>query len=132
MVISMSQIILDAGRIKAYEGLKMLCEYAGKDSGWCDGLWMDMLTDYELYEEFVYYLAHHSLADNMKVEGYSLTDFYVWQMERHNLANDTGKNTAGCNKEEMVLQAFKSMAEMKKAPEYYKRKLSEGRGMDKE
>ena len=128
----MSQIILDSGKIKAYESLKILCEYTGKSSEWCDELWLDILTDYELYEEFVYYLVHHSLADNMKAEGYSLTDFYVWQMDRHNLANDTGKNTGICNKEEMVLNAFKSMAEMKKNPEYYKRKLSDGSGMDKE
>lgn len=128
----MSQIILDSGKIKAYEGLKMLCEYSGKSSEWCDGLWLDMLTDYELYEEFVYYLEHHSLADHMRIEGYSLTDFYVWQMERYNLASDSGKNTEICNKEKMVLQSFKTMAEMKKNPEYYKRKLTDGSGMDKE
>lgn len=128
----MAQIIFDSGKIKAYESLKMLCEYTGKSMEWCDGLWMDMLTDHELYEEFVYYLEHHALADHMRVEGYSLTDFYVWQMERYNLASDSGKNTGACNKEEMVLQSFKAMAEMKKNPEYYKRKLSDGSGMDKE
>lgn len=132
MVINMSQIILGLEKIKAYEGLKMLCGYADKSEQWCDGLWMDMLTDPELYGEFVYYLENHSLADKMKIEGYSLTDFYVWQMERYNLANDSGKNTDICNKEEMVLQSFKTMAEMKKNPEYYKRKLTEGSGMDKE
>ena len=128
----MSQIIFDSGKIKAYESLKMLCEYTGKSLEWCDGLWMDILTDHELYEEFVYYLEHHALADQMRVEGYSLIDFYVWQMERYNLANDSGKNTSACNKEEMVLQSFKAMAEMKKNPEYYKRKMSDGSGMDKE
>lgn len=128
----MSHIIFDSGKIKAYESLKMLCEYTGKSLEWCDGLWMDILTDNELYEEFVYYLEHHALADNMQVEGYSLIDFYVWQMERYNLANDSGKNTAACNKEEMVLQSFKAIAEMKKNPEYYKKKLSDGSGMDKE
>lgn len=128
----MAQIILDSEKIKAYEGLKMLCEYAGKPRKWRDELWLNMLSDYELYKEFVYYLEHHSLADYMKVEGYSLTDFYVWQMEKYNLASDSGKNTERCNKEEMVLQAFKAMAGMKKNPDYYKRKLSEGSGMDKE
>lgn len=128
----MSHIILDFAKIKVYEGLEMLCEYAGKSLEWCDELWADMLADYELYDEFVYYLEHHSLADHMEVEGYSLTDFYVWQMERYNLAIDSGRNTDGCNKEEMVLQAFKTMAQMKKNPEYYKRKLTEGLGMDKE
>ena len=128
----MSHIILDSEKIKVYESLKMLCEYSEKSGEWCDGLWLDMLTDHELYEEFVYYLENHSLADHMQVEGYSLTDFYVWQIDRYNLVSDSGKNTGVCNKEEMVLESFKTMAEMKKNPEYYKRKLSDGSGMDKE
>lgn len=128
----MSHIILDSEKLKVYESLKMLCDYAGKSMEWRDKLWMDILTDYELYEEFVYYLEHHSLLDHMQAEGFSLTDFYVWQMDRYNIVSDSGKNTAACNKEEMVLQAFKAMAEMKKNPEYYKRKLTDGSGMDRE
>lgn len=128
----MSQIILGSEKIKAYEGLKMLCEYAGRSTEWCDMLWMEMLKDAGLYGEFVYYLEHHSLADKMQVNGYSLTDFYVWQMERYNLAKDSGKNTGICNKEELVLLAFESMAGMKKDPEYYIKKMNEGQGLDKE
>lgn len=132
MVTGMSQIICGTEKIKVYEGLKMLCEYAGKSAEWCDGLWITILTDYELYGEFLYYLEHHSFADRMKVAGYSLTDCYVWQMERYNLAKDTGKNTESCNKEEMVLEAFRTMAGIKKNPAYYRQKMSEGSGMDKE
>ena len=126
----MSQIIYDTEKIKAYEGLKMLCEYTGKPESWCNELWLAMLTDYELYREFIYFLEHHSFADHMKVSGYSLTDFYVWQLERYNLTRDIGKNPESCNKEEMVLQAFQTMAAMKKDPDYYIRKLDEGSGMD--
>lgn len=128
----MSQIIYSTEKIKAYEGLKKLCEYAGESEAWCNELWMSLLTDVELYREFLYYLEHHSFADHMKVSGYSLTDCYVWQLERYNLAKDTGKNTASCNKEEMVLQAFHTMAGMKNDPSYFKRKFSEGSGMDRE
>lgn len=127
----MSHIICGTEKIKVYEGLKALCEYAGKSEEWCNELWLNILTDYELYGEFLYYLEHHGFADHMKAAGYSLTDCYVWQMERYNLAQDTGKNTEKCNKEEMVLQAFRTMAQIKKNPDYYIRKLSEGAGMDK-
>ena len=127
----MSYIICGTEKIKVYEGLKALCDYAGKTEEWCNELWLTILTDYELYGEFLYYLEHHGFADRMKVGGYSLTDCYVWQMERYNLAQDTGKNTASCNKEELVLQAFWTMAELKKDPAYYQRKFGEGAGMDK-
>lgn len=128
----MSQIIYDTEKIKAYDGLKTLCEYAGKTAEWCNELWLILLTDYELYTEFIYYLEHHSFADRMKAAGYSLTDCYVWQMEQYNLRSDSGKNTANCNKEKMVLQAFRTMAEMKKEPARYQRKLSEGSTLDRE
>lgn len=128
----MSPIICATEKIKVYEGLRMLCEYAGKNELWCDELWMDMLSDHELYEEFLYYLEHHSFADRMKVTGYSLTDLYVWRMQRDNLSKDTGKNTESCNKEEMVLQAFRTMAQMKKDPVRYAGKLNENAGMDRE
>ncbi len=128
----MSQIIYATEKVRTYDGLKRLCEYAGKSDEWCSELWIALLADPQLYREFVYYLEHHAFADHMKVEGYSLTDFYVWQMERHNLINDTGKNTEACNKEAMVLQAFWTMTEIKKEPAGLKRRLEEGSGMDRE
>lgn len=123
-------IILGTEKLKAYRGLSMLCEYAGKNAEWCDELWLAVLTDYELYQELLYYLEHHCFADRLKAAGYSLTDLYVWQMGRDNLRRDTGKNTANCNKEEMVLRAFWAMAEMRKDPLRYERKLADGPGMD--
>ena len=128
----MASIICATEKLKVYEGLQMLCEYAGKSGQWCDSLWTAMLDDPELYEEFLYYLENHSFADRMKTAGYSLTDFYVRQMRYDNLIKDTGKNTAVCNKEEMVLQAFRAMAEMKKDPVRCAEKLSEDAGMDRE
>lgn len=128
----MSHIICATEKMKVYESLQTLCEYAGKSPKWRDELWFMILTDYELYGEFLYYLEHHGFADRMKTAGYSLTDCYVWQMEQYNLLNDSGKNTANCNKEALVLQAFKTMAQMKKDPDGYRRKMSAGKGMDRE
>lgn len=128
----MSQIIYATEKIRAYDGLKRLCEYAGKPDEWCSELWLALLEDGELYEEFVYYLEHHGFADSMKAEGYSLTDFYVWQMERYNLFSDSGKNTESCNKEALVLEAFRTMVDIKRNPACLKQKLGEGAGMDKE
>lgn len=125
-----SAIIFDQSRLKAYDGLLRLCQYAGQSAEWCNALWSELLTDVQLYDAFVHYLEHHELPEFPKCEGYSLTDCYVWQMEQDNLRRDTGKNTVHCNKEDMVLQAFMTMAQMKRAPEKYIRKFSDGRGMD--
>lgn len=128
----MAGILYDARRVKAYEGMLALGELAGEDKEWCDGLWEEIIFDVELLEELVYYLENHSLLDKIRCEGYGLTDLFVWQMNRYNLIGDTGRNTAACNKERMVLHAFRDMAAMKKAPAMYVKRMTLGRGMDEQ
>lgn len=123
-------ILFDQTKLKVYDGLTKLCEYAGRTREWQQMLWDEFLAKRELYDAFVYYLEHHALPEMPKCEGYSLTDCYVWQMEQDNLRRDTGKNTAQCNKEDMVLRAFMTMADMQRQPEAYLRKLREWKGMD--
>ena len=127
----MQGILYDARRVKAYECLVSLGGYAGMEKEWINELWTDMLTLPDLYEELIYYLENHVFRDNLKYEGYSLIDLYVWQMNKYNLIKDLGKNTSECNKETMVLRAFRTMIELMKSPEEYLKRLSEGRGMDR-
>lgn len=126
----MNGIVYDARRIMAYEGFLALGDYAGKDKEWLDKLWEELVMDDGLMKEFMYYLDHHTLKDEVKCRGYALTDLYVWQMSRYNLIRDIGKNTSCCNKEAMVLGAFRTMLDMQKDPDTYVRRLTEGQGMD--
>lgn len=127
----MSGIFYDARKIKIYEAVKELCGIAGESETWTNGLWSELLTDRELMEEMVYYLEHHCFQGKMACEGYTLIDLFVWQMDIYNLIADCGKNTESCNKETMAVRAFQAMAEMKRNPEHYKKRLSDGFGMDK-
>lgn len=126
----MSGILYDARRIMAYEALLSLGEYADKDTEWLNSLWEGIVTNQELLKEFMYYIDHHGFLDELKCEGYSLTDLYVWQMDRYNLIRDIGKNTECCNKETMVLNAFFTMCQMQKDPANYVRRITAGEGMD--
>lgn len=119
-----SSVIFDQSRLRAYDGLMRLCEYSGESEKWCAELWNAMLLDGELYEAFVFYLEHHGFSEDLKCEGYSLIDCYVWEMEQDNLRRDTGKNTEACNKEDMVLHAFWTMAQMRRSPEEYCKKMN--------
>ncbi len=127
---NMAGIIYDARRVKVYEGLSALGEIAGEPQEWCDKLWEDILGAPDLFEELVFYLEHHYLTENVKCCGYSLIDLYVWQMNRYNIIGDSGKNTDACNKDRMVLKAFRDMIEMRKSPDAYIRRLTLGREMD--
>ncbi|MBE5870337.1 MAG: hypothetical protein E7294_03630 [Lachnospiraceae bacterium] len=127
----MAGVIYDASRIKAYAVLEQLCECAGEKESMRDLLWQEFLGDEELYEEFVYYAQHHTIQGKMKVAGYTLLDLFVQEMDSFNLTHDTGKNTAFCNKEDMVLRAFLTMAGLKREPEKYKERFDRGFGMDR-
>ncbi len=127
----MQGILYDARKVKAYEYLLALGEYAGQDSGWIGELWSDLLAEPELYGEMVYYLERHVFLDAFKFRGYSLTDLYVWQMNKYNLIKDLGKNTAECNKETMVLRSFRTMLDLMRSPEEYLKRLGGDRGMDR-
>ena len=124
-------IIYDARRIKAYEGMGALGSYAGKSEEFVSKLWEALVFDEAMMKEWMYYLDHHALLDEVVCEGYSLTDLYVWQMKHYNLVQDIGKNMADCNKEALVLDTFAAMLCMKKEPGPYKKRLEEGRGMDR-
>ena len=126
----MNGIVYDARKVKAYEGLLALGEYAGKDEKWLEELWEGLVFDEALMKEFMYYLDHHTFCDEDMCRGYGLSDLYVWQMDRYNLIRDIGKNTSACNKEAMVLNTFRTMLQMKKDPDNYVRRLTTGEGMD--
>ncbi len=128
----MAGIVFSTGKIKAYDRMAALCGLAGEGEQWCDALWTELLLDKELFDEMVFYLENHSLLDKVKCEGYGLTDLYVWQLDRYNIIGDTGKNTDACNKERMVLHAFYDMAQMKKNPGVYIKRMTLGQGMDEQ
>mgnify|MGYP001027695962 CR=1 FL=1 len=127
----MSHILFHNGKIKLYEALQTLCKLAGVSEVQGDILWQGLLEDDALMEEMVYYITHHCLLGKVRLEGYTLIDLFVYEMDIYNLIADSGKNTESCNKETMVLRAFGAMMEMKKNPEHMKKKLSDGFGMDK-
>ena len=126
----MPNIIYDATRLKVCQGLYEICEYAELDREWTDRLWQDVLTCREIYDELVYYIEHNNFMDRLKVGNYSLCDLYDFQMNKYNLVREIGKNPRTCNKEKMVMKAFRMMLDMMKAPEEYIKKLEQGKGMD--
>ena len=129
----MACTIYDARRIKAYDGFTKLCEYAGKDESFATGLWIEIVSDDLIMQEYMYYLEHHCFKDAVCIEGFSLTDIYMWLLARYNLLMlDYGKNGDECNKEALVLDSFKLLTDLKHEPEKYAKILNDptNLGMD--
>ncbi len=124
-------IIIATSKIKTFETFCTLCRQNGYEDAWIDALWGDIITDEDMYAELVYFLSNHTLKDSVKIAGYSLSDLYVFQMNKYNLIREIGKNPRECNKERMVLNAFRMMIDMKSDPETYVKRLEEGKGEDR-
>ena len=68
-------------KTRAYEWAKALCHYAGEGEAFLERFF-EMLTASEgVSKEFLYYLEHQNFLCEYQVEGYSLIDIMVWQMD---------------------------------------------------
>ena len=124
-------IVISTSAIKTCQYLYDLCEYCGYEKEYTDKLWGDLIGNDALYSELVYYLSNHTFKDDFSIEGYSLSDLYVFQMNKYNLIREIGKNPKECNKERMVINSFRMMLDMQADPETYVKRMLEGRGEDK-
>ncbi len=123
-------IVIDTTKMKVNGYCKQLCAYAGMSEAWADEFWLMLMQDDRLYKEFTYYLEQHTFLDEYQIEGYTLSDLYVWQMDKYNLIRDLGKNPENCNKETLVLHAFRTLGEMKDDAETIVMRIQSGRGRD--
>lgn len=106
-------------REAAWQWAKALCYYAGEDEKFLEQFW-DMLTASEgVYKEFVYYLTNQAFLCQYKVEGYSVVDIMVWQMDHFKAQMDRGHDDMKQNGDKMLLMAFDTMLKMERQPEKY-------------
>lgn len=127
----MSIILYNAGKLKSFENLRTLSELVGESEAFANELWSYMLSDEELLDEFNYFVANHAIRGNICCGELSLLDIYFSQMNKYNLYHDLGKNTGECDKDRMVLHAFKQMMDMRKDPDYLSNyEKTERSGMD--
>ncbi len=106
-------------REAALQWAKALCYYAGEDEKFLQQFW-EALTDSEgVYKEFVYYLTNQNFLCQYKVEGYSVVDIMVWQMDHFKAQMDRGHDDMKQNGDKMLLMAFDTMLKMERQPEKY-------------
>lgn len=111
----MGNIIIASEKLKLFELVENWSEYAGYSKEWMDSFWMDLLNNREVYEEFLYYVDHNDFLCKYSYNGQFITDIFIWEMRKFNIKTDRGKNYEDCDKAEMVLNAFRTMLNMKES-----------------
>lgn len=114
----------------AWQWAKALCYYAGEDEAFLERFWSELLESPSIYKEFVSYLINQTFLCEYKVEGYSVVDIMVWQMDHFKAQMDRGHDDMKQNGDKMLLMAFDTMLKMEKQPEKYVRLMQSETGTD--
>lgn len=103
---------------------------AGEDDVFLAELAREIVEWTQLAEEFAYYMEKGDFLCKVKVEGYSVIDVLVWQMDHFKAQLDRDRYEMKHNRGKMVLGAFDTMVRMKKEPGKYKAMMQSETGTD--
>ncbi len=117
-------------REKAYAWAKALCYYAGENEAFLQRFWKALIQSEGVYREFVYYLEHQNFLCDYQIEGYSLVDIMVWQMDHFKAQLDRGRDDMKDNGDKMLLMAFDTMLQMEQDPLRYISRMQSETGTD--
>lgn len=113
-----------------YDVTQKICEENGLDDVFLQGLWQAFLEDDEVYKEYVYYLLYNDFACKVKVDGITITDVLVWQIDHFKAQLDVDTTKTKRQSGSMVLLAFDTFLKMKQDPGKYIRSINEDTGTD--
>ncbi len=117
-------------RQRAYNWAKALCYYAGESDAFLEQFWENLTQSEGVYREFVYYLEQQNFLCEYQIEGYSLVDIMVWQMDHFKAQLDRGKEDMKNNADKMLLMAFDTMLKMERDPMRYILSMQSETGTD--
>lgn len=107
-----------------------LCEYADENEEFCFEFLQKLNDDAEVLEEFAFYYDNHNFAGIVNVNGMTIVDILVWQVDHFRSDLDRGFYDMQSNPDKMLLRAFDTMLNMRKSPEAYLQRYSSDSGTD--
>ncbi len=117
-------------RAMVREHTRSICRENGLDEAFFESFWEQLCADDGVYLEYVYYLIHGDFKGKEKVEGVSVVDILIWQIDHFKAQLDVDTTLTKRRSGSMVLLAFDTFMKMKKDPRRYLSKLREDTGTD--
>lgn len=114
------------------EFVHKLCQYGGEGGEFEMQFLAALSADEEILTELTYYMEHGDFACQAKVQGYTVVDIMIWQMDHFKARLDRDNTGTRQNPDRMVLLAFDTLLKMRKAPEKYAAKMRQETGTDYE
>ena len=117
---------------KLQEFVKELCRCGGENEIFEEQFLAALLEDDEICQEFIYYMERRDFACKANVQGYTVVDIMVWQMDHFKARLDRDNAGTRENPARMVLLAFDTLLKMRREPEKYVEKMRQETGTDYE
>ena len=119
---------MDGQRMK--EEVKRFGRGAGESEEFLEELAAGLVASPAIGEEFLFYVETGKFSCKAKIEGYTLVDIMVWQIDHFKAQMDRGNPGMGNNGGKMVLRALDTMLKMEREPEKYKLLMQTETGTD--
>lgn len=110
--------------------VRTLGEKAGEEEAFLNTLTETLLKVPEAAEEFAHYMETGNFLCKMQVDGYTVIDVMIWQMDHFKAEMDRGKDEMKNNSSKMILRAFDTFLKMKEQPDRYKMLMQSETGTD--
>lgn len=107
---------LDPG---ALEFARALCSYSNKDEAFLEEFTRKLEDSPALYKEFMYFLENQDFLCEMNIQGITLPDILVWQVDKFKAGIDEGRFELKYNPDAMILAAFNTMYDVERDPSRY-------------
>lgn len=100
----------------AHEWAYALCECAGETREYADGFWDRLIRSAGVYSEYVNYMLTQDFACAYSIDGVTIVDIMVWQIDRFKAGMDMVRPERD-NPDRMLLTAFVTMLDMEERPD---------------
>lgn len=102
-----------------------LAEYAGATIDDVEEFWKELITVPELLQEYAYYHDNGEVLCRYRINGYSVADIMVWQIDHFRAHMDRVFTNNKNNTKKLVYETFKKMLEIRRNPEILRELQSE-------
>lgn len=104
---------------RALDFARALCKYSNKDEEFLGEFLRRLKASPALYGEFIYYIEHRDFLCEMNIQGITVPDILVWQVDKFKSGIDEGRFELKYNPDAMLLMAFNTMYDVERDPSGY-------------
>lgn len=112
------------------EWIQELCTAAGETGEFTENFVERLKQAEEIYKELVHFAYYQDFLCQYKIEGYSIVDIMVWQMDHFKAQLDRDNYEVKHNQNKMVVTAFDTFLNMEKEPRKYVKLMQSETGTD--